>query len=422
MLFIEMKNAIINAHELQPGILAWVFRQQNAILLETSRPGGGEARSYFFLNPLHIVQCACLSQVENCLAHIHQALRDGYHAAGFLGYEAGYAFEKRLATTVRTSTPLLWFGIYDAPAVYNHHHQGWERGGKKIAEMDSALRNTNAPPAQIENLHVAPTLGEAEYHRAITAIKNHIAAGDTYQVNFTFKLKFPFRGSAAALYCHLRQRQRVGYAALLSCGAFAILSFSPELFFRIYNRRMVLKPMKGTAPRGRTPEEDERQRLALRHSEKNRAENLMIVDLLRNDAGRIARTGSVRVQRFFDLEGYETVWQATSTITAELRPRITVVDLMRCLFPSGSVTGAPKIRTMQIIRELEKEPRGVYCGSIGFFAPHLRHAVFNVAIRTLALDQQAGTGEMGVGSGVVWDSDAASEYRECLLKSRFLHV
>lgn len=193
----------------------------------------------------------------------------------------------------------------------------------------------------------------------------------------------------------------------------------PSFFFRCDENHITLKPMKGTARRGRTTIEDEQQRQWLANSAKNRAENLMIVDLLRNDVGRVAQTGTVHVPRFFEIERYETVQQATSTITAELKPETTVTELMRCLFPCGSVTGAPKIRTMQIIHELEKEPRGIYTGSIGFFSPQ-RRAVFNVAIRTVMLDRKTGAGEMGIGSGIVWDSDNTAEYHECLLKARFL--
>jgi para-aminobenzoate synthetase/4-amino-4-deoxychorismate lyase len=257
-----------------------------------------------------------------------------------------------------------------------------------------------------------------EYRAAVESIKQYILDGDTYQVNYTLKLKFPWL-SAPSLYCRLRDAQRVGYAAFLTLRGYHILSLSPELFFRIDGGRIQLKPMKGTAARGRTLEEDEQRKKELRSSEKNRAENLMIVDMLRNDVGRIAQTHSVRLRRFFEIERYETVFQATSTIEAKLRQSVRFSEVIRSLFPSGSVTGAPKIRTMQIIRELEKEPRGVYTGSVGFIAPQKR-AVLSVAIRTVVLDRKTGTGEMGVGSGIVHDSVIEEEYRECLLKSRFL--
>jgi para-aminobenzoate synthetase/4-amino-4-deoxychorismate lyase len=411
----------INEHGLlHPSVLDWVAQQHNAILLETSRPDGDERRNYLFLNPGQVVQCTRLTQVDSCLHQIQQAVQEGRFAAGFLSYEAGYAFEKRLAVLPSSIAPLLWFGIYDAPLIYNHRLRDWEAGGEELSKIVHAAQSPDEKRHQLQDLDLKPAITEAEYYRAIDTIKNHIAAGDTYQVNFTFKLKSPFTGSPAILYRRLRKNQRVGYSALLSYGNQTVLSFSPELFFRIHDGIITLKPMKGTAPRRGTPEEDDQQRRALHFSEKNRAENLMIVDLLRNDVGRIAETGSVQVSRFFELEGYETVWQATSSITAKLRPQTSVLDLMRSLFPCGSVTGAPKIRTMQIIRALEKEPRGVYTGSIGFFAPHLREAVFNVAIRTVVLDHSNGMGEMGVGSGVVWDSEPADEYRECLLKARFL--
>ncbi|MGH7492627.1 MAG: aminodeoxychorismate synthase component I [bacterium] len=417
----QATNLIDEHGLLHPSVLAWVARQQNAVLLETSRPEEGEHRNYLFLHPIRVVRCTHLAEIESSLHQIHLAVREGYYAAGFMSYEAGYAFEERLDAPMSPTAPLLWFGIYDAPAIYDHQRRAWATGGE-IATLQSAARSPSAERNQDHALDITPALSEAEYHQAIAAIRDHIARGDTYQVNFTFKLRFPCTVSPSSLYWRLRDRQRVSYSALLACGNHAILSFSPELFFRIQQDEITLKPMKGTAPRGCTPEEDELQRRVLLHSEKNRAENLMIVDLLRNDVGRVAETGSVQVSRFFDLEGFETVWQATSTITAKLRPHTTVLDLMRSMFPCGSVTGAPKIHTMQIIRTLEKEPRGVYTGCIGFFAPHLRHAVFNVAIRTVVLDHATGMGEMGVGSGVVWDSDSEAEYRECLLKARFLSL
>ncbi len=396
---------------------AWLAQQPQSVFFETTRPDAENFRSYLFLHPLRVVQCHSLQEIASGLHQIQQALQAGYYAAGFLSYEAGYAFEPRLHANVSLPVPLLWFGIYAAPFIYNHRQGAWETGAEEISKIPCARAEQS--PEAMEAIALTPTLSEAEYSRALTAIKNYIAAGDTYQVNFTFKLKFPFAGSPAALYCRLRQKQRTGYSALLACGEHTILSFSPELFFRVEDDKITLKPMKGTAPRGDSPEEDGQQRQALLYSEKNRAENLMIVDMLRNDVGRIARTGSVQAPRLFELEPYETVWQATSTITAKLRPRATVPELMRCLFPCGSVTGAPKIRTMQIIRELEREPRGIYTGCLGFFSPQ-KEAVFNVAIRTLVLNRSNGTGEMGVGSGVVWDSEAAAEYHECLLKAKFL--
>jgi len=264
-------------------------------------------------------------------------------------------------------------------------------------------------------------LTETEYARRIAAIHEWIRAGDVYQLNFTAPMRFEVPGSAAALYSRLRARQPVDFGAFLhwqpNC---RILSFSPELFFRIDDdgatRRIVTRPMKGTAPRGRTTREDREIAKWLHNDAKNRSENVMIVDLVRNDLGRVAQTGSVRVEELFSVERYPTLWQMTSTVSAELRPGVGFHDIFRALFPCGSITGAPKVRAMQLIAELEDSPRGVYTGAIGFFSPW--QTVFNVAIRTLELDGAWGT--MGVGSGVVIDSDPAQEFRECLLKAEFL--
>jgi para-aminobenzoate synthetase/4-amino-4-deoxychorismate lyase len=267
-------------------------------------------------------------------------------------------------------------------------------------------------------------LTEAEYVRRIARIHEWIRAGDVYQLNFTAPMRFEVPGGAASLYARLRARQPVDYGAFLHWQpGRRILSFSPELFFRIEDdgarrggRQIVTRPMKGTAPRGRTTREDRVIADWLHCDAKNRSENVMIVDLVRNDLGRVARTGTVNVDELFAVERYPTLWQMTSTVSAELRPEVGFHDIFRALFPCGSVTGAPKVRAMQLIAELEAAPRGVYTGAIGFFSP--RQTVFNVAIRTLELDGARGT--MGVGSGVVIDSDPAQEFRECLLKAEFL--
>ncbi len=260
-----------------------------------------------------------------------------------------------------------------------------------------------------------------EYLRAVGRIKEYIAAGDTYQVNYTMKLKFGFSGSAASLYLALRRSQSVAYGAWIRQGGRDIMSFSPELFFRADRERVTVRPMKGTMARGRTLPEDEQQRRALRHDRKNRCENVMIVDLLRNDLGHLLHGiggGVVRPRSLFDVEVYETLLQMTSTLdgipAAGRQPGLG--DMLRALFPCGSVTGAPKIRTMEIIHEQEKEPRGVYCGAIGYAGPEAM--VFNVPIRTLVLAD--GQGEMGIGSGIVHDSDPEMEWRESLLKGDFL--
>jgi para-aminobenzoate synthetase/4-amino-4-deoxychorismate lyase len=365
----------------------------------------------------------------------------GQCAAGFFSYECGICFEPKAGACAGgegqpIAHSLAWFGIYDRSYVFDHN-AGTFAGGEppelkrfrdnrrsvsghdfSRAEESKKKRGALAPE---ESVSAAFALTEAEYAQRIAAIHEWIRAGDVYQLNFTAPLRIEAPGSAAKLYARLRARQPVDYSAFLHWQpGRRILSFSPELFFRIEHvdatRRIVTRPMKGTVRRGRTTSEDRAIAEWLRNDAKNRSENVMIVDLVRNDLGRVAKTGSVNVEELFAIERYPTLWQMTSTISAELRPEAAFRDIFRALFPCGSVTGAPKVRAMQLIAELEDAPRGVYTGAIGFFSP--RQTVFNVAIRTLELDGERG--RMGVGSGIVIDSDPAGEYRECLLKAEFL--
>ena len=248
-------------------------------------------------------------------------------------------------------------------------------------------------------------------------IKDYLVRGHTYQVNHTFPLRASFTGDPWVFFLDLAAAQQGQYAAFIDTGPLAICSASPELFFHLDGDRLTARPMKGTAPRGRTLAEDERRIAELRRSEKNRAENLMIVDMIRNDLGQIAEIGSVAVPRLFEVERYPTLLQMTSTVTA--RTQASVAEILAHIFPCASITGAPKVRTMEIIRELEPQPRGIYTGAIGFIAPG-RRAQFNVAIRTVLIDRERQQASYGVGSGLVWDSDAATEYAECVLKARVL--
>ena len=268
-----------------------------------------------------------------------------------------------------------------------------------------------------------PSVDRATYDATVERIRELIAAGHTYQVNHTIRLRAMIQGDERGFYRDLCLAQRGGYAAFLDLGRYRVLSASPELFFRVDGGRITTRPMKGTAPRGRWLAEDEEIAARLVASSKDRAENAMIVDLLRNDLGRICRTGSVEVERMLEPERYETVWQLTSTIEGDLRPEITLLDTFRALFPSGSVTGAPKVRTTRIIADLEDSARGPYCGAIGYLAPPGSgepRANFNVAIRTVALDGQTRTAEYGVGGGITHDSSAAGEYEEIVAKARVL--
>jgi para-aminobenzoate synthetase/4-amino-4-deoxychorismate lyase len=288
-------------------------------------------------------------------------------------------------------------------------------------------RTTNKAPAGIAGLHAS--VDEAEFMRAIDTIRALIAAGDTYQVNYTYRLRFDAFGSVFALYARLRARQPVPYGALIGLpDGGAVLSFSPELFVRLDGSTLTARPMKGTAPASGNVEEDARRSAALAADPKNRAENLMIVDLLRNDLGRIAQTGSVTVPKLFDVQRFGAVLQMTTTVQAQIRPDVTLATLFGALYPCGSITGAPKRRTMEIINTIESAPRGIYTGAIGWFDPAPPGQVLGdfclaVPIRTLALqplENGVRRGELGVGAGIVHDSEAASEFDECKLKARFL--
>jgi para-aminobenzoate synthetase/4-amino-4-deoxychorismate lyase len=257
-----------------------------------------------------------------------------------------------------------------------------------------------------------------KYASAVARVREYIAAGDTYQVNLTIRRTFSFAGDPFAFYRDLCRSQRAPFCAYLDMGRFKLLSASPELFFRLTGGTLITRPMKGTANRGRWYADDEEAKRKLGESPKERAENLMIVDLLRNDVGMVSQTGSVAVRSLFAIETLETLHQMTSTITSRLKQGVGVVELLQALFPCGSVTGAPKKRTMEIIVELENSPRGIYTGCIGFISPG-PEAVFSVAIRTIVIDTKTGAAEMGVGSGVTIDSRPADEYAECLAKGRF---
>lgn len=302
--------------------------------------------------------------------------------------------------------------------------RGWVFGAARLLDAQAVGEFLNARLAAVSEheriagvAELVPALDASAHACKVAQIRRWIADGDCYQINLTFPLGFRFYGHPLALYARLRERQPVRYGAFISVPEETLLSFSPELFFERHGQRVVTRPMKGTARRETTPEADAAQRSALLLSEKERAENIMIVDLLRNDLGRLAEPGKVRVESLCDAEAYPTLWQMVSTISAEL-PGVPLFDLFRALFPCGSITGAPKIRAMQRIAELETTSRGLYTGTLGWLAPG-GDCRFNVAIRTLEL-QPDGRGCLGIGGGIVIDSDPASEYAECLLKARFL--
>lgn len=368
------------------------------VLIDDARTPGG---ALLFSTPHQILSCTRAQDVPQVLGQIDQALSAGHHVAGYIAYELGYTLEPKLTPLLsrQQDGPLIWMGVFDAPTPINDHlFDTWADEPHTVGEMRAALRR-DAYLAQVEQ------------------IREHIRAGDVYQINHTFKQRFDFSGSPLSLYAHLRRKQRAHYGALIADGTRHVLSLSPELFVETHNGVARTRPMKGTASRAPNPIRDEEQKHWLCHDEKSQAENLMIVDLLRNDLGRIALVGSVNVTDLFTVETYPTLHQMTSGIEAKLRPGINFTDMVQALFPCGSITGAPKVKAMEIIRSLECEARGVYTGAVGYAAPN-SDMRFNVAIRTICIDGDQG--EMGIGSGIVYDSDAAAEWEECHLKADFL--
>ncbi len=362
---------------------------------------GPKGPPFGFKSPCAIICANDPAEVPAALRALSDAQKSGLWVAGYASYELGYILESRLASLLpdRRRHPLLLFGAFEAPVV----------------QEPSPPQDTGLSPTE-------PIWSQAKYTEAFQRAANWIAAGDIYQVNLTFALGAKARGAAEALYEALRRQQPVGHGAFVDLGVGPrILSRSPELFFRTAaGGRIETAPMKGTALRDPNPARDNALRQELATSEKNRAENLMIVDLLRNDLSRICEVGSVRVPELYQIESYATVHQMISRVTGQLLPDTSLPDILRALFPCGSITGAPKIRAMEIIRALEPCPRGVYCGAIGWAGPDGR-AEFNVAIRTLSLFDD-GEVVLNVGGGIVHDSTAEGEYEEALWKARFTRL
>ncbi len=361
---------------------------------------GPEGRAAGFLAPRALVVARQPEEVVPALAALDAARADGAWVAGVIGYEAGYALEPRLLPLLPEGRrgPLLAFGLYDGPVAPPPLP---DTSGLSLAQPE-------------------PVIARADYDRAFARVADYIAAGDCYQVNLTFPMAARLSGGGAfALYARLQARGAVRHGGLVDLGVGpAVVSRSPELFFTVdAGGAIVARPMKGTAPRHPDPEEDQRLAEELFESFKARAENLMIVDLLRNDIGRISQVGSVRVPELFAVESFTTVHQMSSTVTGRLVGAPGMAGLMAALFPCGSVTGAPKIRAMEIIRALEPAPRGAYCGAMGWMAPDGR-AGFAVTIRTLSVFAD-GEVTLNVGGGVVADSTAEGEWEEALWKARF---
>jgi para-aminobenzoate synthetase/4-amino-4-deoxychorismate lyase len=361
---------------------------------------GRFGRSFVFAGLIKVLRADSLAEVAPAFAALEAAVSAGYHAAGFVAYEAAAAFNPDLPAGEPPCTPFLWFAIF--------------------AERREEVATSALSPPRLALTPRVTTPDAAGYATAIAAIHAAIARGETYQVNYTLRQRFPAPDDTEALFSALCLTQQAPFCACIETGELAVVSASPELFFARQGEEIVMRPMKGTAPRAPESSADRAVRTALAASPKERAENLMIVDLVRNDLSRIAVTGSVQVESLFDVETYPTVHQLTSTVRAKLSPSTTTFEIFAALFPCGSVTGAPKCRTMEIIRNLEREPRGIYCGAIGFVSPG--ESLFSVAIRTVVIDHVTGEAELGIGSGITWDSQCVAEYAESFAKSRFLDV
>ena len=354
---------------------------------------------YTFTQPIKELKTRDLAEVAGLLAQVESYQEQGYYVVGYVSYEAAPAFEEKLAAH---KAPLL--GEY---LLYFTVHDRVETSPIPLTYEEVDLPSKWQEGTSAEN-----------YEKAIAQIHHHLRQGDTYQVNYTVQLKQDLSANPFSIYNRMVVEQEAGYNAYVEHDEMAVISMSPELFFEQNDRELTTRPMKGTTQRGVTDQEDLAQASWLEQDPKNRSENMMIVDLLRNDMNRISEVGSEHVERLCQVEQYSTVWQMTSTIKSQLREDVDLVAIFRSLFPCGSITGAPKIATMEIIKDLEPQPRGVYCGTIGLLLPNGRR-IFNVAIRTIQLYK--GQAIYGVGGGITWDSTWESEYREVHQKAAVLY-
>lgn len=400
-------------------LLKFLAGKEEFVFLDTSRPDHENVESLLFLKPVDRLICKAGENLETYLAALQEHLAKGYHLAGWIGYEFGAMLEGRISTG-KNNNPLNQLVIADLGVFLKPYKFDHNTGKTNFPfELDSVPLEGEWSISALR-----PNMAKEEFIEILGKVQEYINAGDTYQVNYTMKLLFDFGGSAEALYSVLRKNQSVAYSAYIRNGEERTLSFSPELFFRKKGDEITVRPMKGTASKGRNCQEELRNSSELHYDIKNRSENVMIVDLLRNDLARLMYghgESQVFVDSLFDVESYESLLQMTSTVKARssssTMSQLSLTELFRALFPCGSITGAPKIRTMQIIDELEKDRRGVYTGAIGYLGPD-GSAVFNVPIRTVRL--QKDSGEMGIGAGITHDSIPADEWEESLLKGRFL--
>ena len=374
------------------------------IFLETRTATEEDHSSFIFSNFKDILIFKPKDNLDLFFKSLEDYSRKGYWLVGYFSYEFGYFLEgAHRSLRGESKTPLAWIGVCKKPKEI--------RSRKKISQRCSNFP-LDKPSYEIGKIRA--NISQREYAKKIKKIKYYLEQGLSYQVNFTFKEKFDFAGDVVSLYSDLRNSQPTPYSALINTSEEKILSLSPELFYRIDKNKIIARPMKGTIKRGQTQEEDARSKTDLKRSKKVRAENLMIVDLLRNDLGRISRL--VRVPKLFNIEKHPTLYQMTSTIEGKLRENLRLKEVFSSLFPCGSVTGAPKIKTIELIKGLEKEPRGIYTGAIGYISPRGK-SCFNVSIRTVQIKKNKG--ELGIGGGIVYDSKAKAEYEEALLKAKF---
>jgi para-aminobenzoate synthetase/4-amino-4-deoxychorismate lyase len=367
------------------------------LLLDDARPRG---RRLLYRDPMEIVKAEYAGEVWPALTRMRALVAAGHHLAGYFAYEAGFALDERLSPLVCDGRPLLWFGAFGTPEAVTDA-PFWE---------DPAGACAGVPE---------PLMSRADYEAAIAEMLRLIGAGDIYQANLSFRARLPVAGSPSALYARLRAASGAGWGALLADGERWLLSFSPEMFFTLAGDKLAARPMKGTSPRGRDVAEDDALAASLAADPKQRAENLMIVDLMRNDLSRVAHAGSVRVPELFAVERYPTVLQMVSQIEATLAPGRDAIDVLTALFPCGSITGAPKLRAMEAIAAVEPDARHAYTGSIGAISPD-GSAMFNVAIRTIEWEEGANAARLGLGSAIVADSTAETEWAECLQKAAFV--
>ena len=390
-----------------------------------SGDGASSADAFVLSMPLRTLVATSAHEIRGLLDEAEAEQRAGRYVAGYLAYEAGAAFGLTVRAPAKDALPLAWMAVYDRDTVTVLPEAEWKSllAKREVSGIAGTLART------IPKLSVS----RAEYMTAIQRVRDYIAAGDTYQVNYTVRGRFklgargarPAAGGSSSApdlidpldyFLALVVRQSVPYAAYLDLGDAQVISLSPEMFLRRDGRRLESRPMKGTRPRGATHAEDVALAYELAETEKERAENLMIVDMVRNDLGRVCRAGSVHVPTLYAVEPYRTVWQMVSTVTGDVNPRASLDEVMQAVFPGASITGAPKHHTMEIIAELETEPREVYTGTVGLFSPG-GDFTCNIAIRTIV--HRRGSCKLGTGSGVVWDADAAAEYDETLVKAAF---